>query len=121
MSTVLVCGSHTSGSRRIVFDYLDRLHAQKPIALLVEGGAKIIDSYAYDWAQSRGVTTLTVVADWWVDGLEAGPLRNTEMLLERPDLVVAFPGGPGTRNMMRQAKLAGVEVLDVELEMWDAA
>jgi UDP-N-acetylmuramoylalanine-D-glutamate ligase len=30
----------------------------------------------------------------------------------KPDLVVAFPGGRGTANMVEQAKQAGVEVID---------
>jgi hypothetical protein len=31
----------------------------------------------------------------------------------KPDLVVAFPGGTGTANMVKQARAAGVEVLEV--------
>jgi hypothetical protein len=35
------------------------------------------------------------------------------MLAEgRPDFVVAFEGGNGTADMIRQARAAGVEVLD---------
>ncbi|MEM9912925.1 MAG: hypothetical protein AAF922_19365 [Pseudomonadota bacterium] len=46
-------------------------------------------------------------------GRAAGPIRNKEMLDEGcPDLVVAFPGGRGTANMVKQAQAAGVEVLD---------
>jgi hypothetical protein len=36
------------------------------------------------------------------------------MLVEgKPDLVVAFPGGRGTAGMMRLAKAANVEVIEV--------
>jgi UDP-N-acetylmuramoylalanine-D-glutamate ligase len=31
----------------------------------------------------------------------------------KPDLVVAFPGGRGTADMVRRAKEAGVEVIEV--------
>jgi UDP-N-acetylmuramoylalanine-D-glutamate ligase len=31
----------------------------------------------------------------------------------RPDMVVAFPGGRGTANMIALAKSAGVEVIEV--------
>lgn len=31
----------------------------------------------------------------------------------KPDLVVAFPGGPGTAHMVRIARAAGVRVLKV--------
>jgi hypothetical protein len=37
------------------------------------------------------------------------------MLMEgKPDLVVAFPGGRGTANMIEQARKAGVEVLEIK-------
>jgi hypothetical protein len=31
----------------------------------------------------------------------------------KPELVVAFPGGRGTADMMRRAREAGVEVIEV--------
>jgi hypothetical protein len=31
----------------------------------------------------------------------------------KPDLVVAFPGGRGTANMVKQARAAGVAVMEV--------
>lgn len=38
-------------------------------------------------------------------------MRNRRMLDEgRPDLVVAFPGGPGTRNMVKLARAHGILV-----------
>ncbi len=38
-------------------------------------------------------------------------IRNREMLLkEVPDLVIAFPGGPGTRGMIAFAEKQGVPV-----------
>jgi hypothetical protein len=30
-----------------------------------------------------------------------------------PDLVMAFPGGRGTANMMRQSREAGIKVIEV--------
>jgi hypothetical protein len=32
----------------------------------------------------------------------------------KPDLVLAFPGGRGTANMMRQARERGVRVVEVQ-------
>lgn len=50
--------------------------------------------------------------EWKMLGLGAGHARNGRMLRSsRPDLVVAFPGGNGTRDMVRQAKEASVEVI----------
>ena len=39
-------------------------------------------------------------------------MRNARMLAEgKPDLVVAFPGGRGTADMVAQARKAGVRVV----------
>ena len=44
----------------------------------------------------------------------APPLRNQRMLDEgKPDLVVAFPGGGGTKDMVRRAVKAGVPIHEV--------
>jgi hypothetical protein len=41
-------------------------------------------------------------------------MRNQQMLDEgRPTLVVAFPGGRGTADMMRRARVAGIEVIEI--------
>ena len=43
-----------------------------------------------------------------------GPLRNQRMLHEgKPDLVVVFPGGGGTKDMVRRAVKAGVAIHEV--------
>jgi hypothetical protein len=57
-------------------------------------------------------------ADFWKAAfwraVAAGPIRNARMLEEgKPDIVIAFPGGRGTANMIEQAHAAGVEVVQV--------
>ena len=48
----------------------------------------------------------------------AGAIRNAKMLRDgKPDMVLAFSGGNGTRDMMQQSKRAGMPVLD--LSEWD--
>jgi hypothetical protein len=55
------------------------------------------------------------VAQWKKHGRAAGPIRNQRMLDEgKPDLVVAFPGGRGTADMIRRAERAGVPVQQVQ-------
>jgi hypothetical protein len=57
----------------------------------------------------RGVDIRTFSADWDKLGAAAGPVRNQKMLVEgRPDLVVAFPGGKGTADMVRRSERAGI-------------
>lgn len=108
---VLVTGGRAFTDRALVFDTLDSL---VPIAVIIEGGATGADGLARWWAHRRGVPVETYPADWLAHGKAAGPIRNGQMLLHgKPDLVVAFPGGRGTADMVRQAQDAGVAVLTI--------
>jgi hypothetical protein len=51
--------------------------------------------------------------DWAKYGRVAGPRRNRQMIVEgNPNLVLAFNGGPGTRNMIQQAKNNNIPVVE---------
>lgn len=105
---VLVCGSRFSevGGLR-VRAALDTL----PITLLIQGGATGVDEAAKRWAQARGIPVMEFPANWTHQGKAAGPIRNAAMLkYGQPELVVAFPGGNGTANMVKLARAAGVPV-----------
>jgi len=53
-------------------------------------------------------------ADWHKYGRAAGPLRNKAMLSFKPEILIAFPGGTGTEDCIRQAKKQKIPVLKVE-------
>lgn len=128
---VLVCGGRTFGvpvvrdpsdearankqaadERALMKHVLDKVHAECNITLIIQGEAKGADSYAKEWALSRGIHVLCFPAQWARDGRKAGPLRNQEMLDRgKPELVVAFPGSAGTRDMVKRAGDAGITVL----------
>lgn len=111
---VLVCGGRDYRDSQRAFAVLDELHQQgNRITLLIEGGANGADRRGREWAEARKVPFQTVHADWAAHGRAAGPIRNAAMLVLRPDVVVAFPGGRGTADMVRRARAAGVRVLDV--------
>lgn len=113
---VLVCGGRNFFDRRALYARLDALHAERPITFLIAGGAKGVDSLAADWASYRQIQKQIFNADWERDGKAAGPIRNQRMLDEgKPDLVVAFPGGKGTADMVRRARNACIEVLECRL------
>jgi hypothetical protein len=81
---------------------------------IIEGGADGADSAASDYAIMNLCKLETYCADWGKYGKQAGYVRNDQMLREgKPDLVLAFPGGKGTAMMIRLARKAGVEVLDM--------
>lgn len=108
---VLVCGGRNFNSREVVFSALAALHAERPISWIIEGGASGVDRLAYAWALQEGLQHRTYRADWSTHGRAAGPIRNATMLADGdPDLVLAFPGGRGTEDMVRRAVAAGVPV-----------
>lgn len=108
---VLVCGGRDYTDREALYGALDQLHRQHGFTLVITGGALGADTLATQWARARDIPTDVYKADWIGLGREAGPIRNKRMLHEgRPDLVVAFPGGKGTANLVGQARDHGVEV-----------
>jgi predicted Rossmann-fold nucleotide-binding protein len=103
---VIVCGG------RSFRDYprLAKALNNRGITEIIEGGASGADQCANRWAYWNLIRCTRVRADWGTYGRAAGPLRNAEMLKLKPDLVIAFPGGSGTANMVAQARAAGIEV-----------
>lgn len=109
---VLVCGGRNFNDALTLGSWLGGIHKDHGIDLLIEGGAAGADYMARKFAEWVGIPVRTYPADWDRHGRAAGPIRNKQMLDEgKPDLVVAFPGGNGTQNMVEQATAAGVRVL----------
>lgn len=73
-------------------------------SLIIQGGASGADKMAKEWARLNNIECETVEADWDKHGKAAGPIRNKQMLLLYPNaLILAFPGGAGTANCVKQA------------------
>jgi hypothetical protein len=114
---VVVCGGRGFSNVAFIWSKLDRIHADTPIRELMQGGATGVDSIARDWAKTKPEIKRWVCnADWYLYGNRAGPIRNKRMVNWRPDKVIAFPGGAGTANMIKQTKAAGIKVEVIEIE-----
>jgi hypothetical protein len=111
---VLVCGGRLFSDRATLYYYLDELSIKHGHITIIEGGGAGADRLAYDWAfERRPMHLIHEPADWKTHGKAAGPMRNQKMLDEhKPDLVLAFPGGRGTADMVRRAKSAGIKVFE---------
>lgn len=115
---VIVCGGRDYDDQWAVQQametVLDLAGDHRP--LIVHGGASGADALAAAWARHLDLPEAHFAALWGQYGRAAGPRRNAEMLaVVEPDLVVAFPGGAGTANMIRQAHAAGVRVWDLRI------
>jgi len=123
---VLVCGGRDFNDGPLLHRALSKLCFDRkwitgeiddnwmPNILIIHGCARGADSHAGDWAHANFLQWLAFPADWKTHGRLAGYIRNKQMLDEgKPDLVVAFPGGRGTAMMVKIAREAGVEVIEV--------
>lgn len=106
---VLVCGSRHFNDYPLLERTLDEVH----ITELIEGEARGADTLSRQYAERHSIPVRKFPADWNKHGKAAGPIRNTQMLVEgQPELVIAFmfKDSRGTKNMVEQAEKAGVKV-----------
>lgn len=111
---VIVCGGRDFTDCALMRETLDRVDRERGrIETVVHGNASGADQLARLWAGSNKRREWPFPAEWSKYGKSAGPRRNKQMLGSGADLVIAFPGGRGTRNMVKQARAAGLEVMEV--------
>lgn len=91
---------------------LDTIFANQEMVEIVSGGAAGADSLGERYAEERGWSIRRFPADWQNLGQRAGPLRNAQMAAYATHLV-AFPGGKGTADMLRQARERGLTIRQV--------
>lgn len=123
----LVCGGRDFRDFRFLVDTLDALLAKRGRPdVLISGGQRTrisqkeyigADHYAEEWARFNGIPFMVFpIADFqWkaAVGKSAGPARNSQMILfGRPTHTVAFEGGPGTANMVKQSRKAKIKVIE---------
>lgn len=108
---LLVCGGRDFSDKRRAYAVLDRLHREHGIDVVIEGDARGADRIAGYWARRNRIDNLKFPANWDSYGKLAGIMRNRQMLEEgKPDMVLAFPGGTGTANMVSIARRAGLPI-----------
>lgn len=102
-----------------VFSALDRVLAKVGPFVLVTGVCGVdkttdlsenVDLLAALWALRQGIIVHPFPADWKGQGKSAGFQRNRRMALSSLSGLVAFPGGRGTADMVRQCEEQGVTV-----------
>jgi hypothetical protein len=115
---LLVTGGRDFMDDAYVYRWLEIFRQHYDFRVLIHGGARGVDAHA-DWlARAHGIQPVRCDALWdffksrgmW---RAAGHVRNARMLDLRPNLVLAFPGGDGTDNMLRQARDAEVPCVDL--------
>ncbi len=110
---VIICGDRNWTDREMIEKYIKSLPEG---TLIIQGECNGADRIAKHIAKElRYPVTANYAADWELHGLAAGPIRNRQMLKEKPDLVVAFHDSiatsKGTKDMLNAAREAHVKTL----------
>lgn len=106
---ILVCGGRDFADKGLMESVMSTMSP----SIVIHGDAPGADRLADEWATAQGIPVARVPALWQYYRQSAGPIRNKAMLLLEPDLVVAFPGGRGTANMVMIAQQAGIPVRSI--------
>lgn len=110
---LLICGGRNLDEEK-VFNFLQNNFDPSLVHRVVAGKAKGADRAAIKWAKKNFINYSEFPADWDKYGDNAGPIRNVEMLkVGKPDLVISFPGGTGTKHMVTIASAKKVPVLPI--------
>lgn len=113
---LLVTGGRNFNDEEFVFKELDKLHKIYNFSLLIHGDATGADTLSKNWALKNNVPVKAFPVtkqDWQQYGKAAGVIRNSVMLKENPDLLVAFPGGKGTADMVKKAQKINLEIINL--------
>ena len=108
---VLITGGRNFDNRELLETTLDAVHASTPLSVLIHGAASGADTMAGEWASRNGNRSCRLPCQFGNNtDAGAGPIRNREMLELSPDLLVAFPGGRGTADMISAAEQKGIPI-----------
>jgi hypothetical protein len=113
---VLICGDRYWTGRLPIRSWLCKLQ-DWAYDTVIEGEAPGADSIAREEAEQMGFKVLKYPAEWGRYGRAAGPIRNRQMLDEKPDLVLAFHAdlsrSRGTRDTVEEARRRGIMTIVV--------
>ena len=112
---VLVTGGRHYADRERVYEELDKLlESVAESVLIIQGGASGADRLARGWANERSQQTCTFPYPSG-HGRSGGPFRNSWMFRAIDvDFVLAFPGGKGTEDTVRRARILGKDLEVIE-------
>ena len=120
---VLICGDRNWDNKEVI-----RQNIPEETEVIIEGDAFGADGIAGELADELGILKLVYPAKWNQYGKKAGPIRNTQMLVEgRPDTILAFHNdidvSVGTKDMIKQGRKANKLVIlyseEGEVNRWE--
>lgn len=118
---VIICGGRNYDDADAIRRALDGLHRQSAITVLIHGSLPALGGPAEAWARDHEVDVIRYPANWSKLGKLAETRRNSFMLADsRADVVLAFPGGRHTADLVRTARESGMGVVVIAPSERDA-
>ncbi|NVZ99610.1 DUF2493 domain-containing protein [Pseudomonas gingeri] len=112
---VLICAGRYYMNASMCRKVLEAYQQVRRIEVLIHGGNQYLGSTLEDWARETGTHIVRYPSNWQLYGKQAERRRNQFMLLDsEPDLVLAFPGGNDTEELVAQARAIGIETLPID-------
>ena len=125
MKTVLVSGSRDFTNKEVLFAVLDKVTKEllggwdtlpPPDSVrIIHGANRGVEMMSTDWARARLCDYDEFPANWTRFKKEANSISYTKMILEDPDVLIAFPGTDA--NLISKAKFAQIKVIEVKGEI----
>ncbi len=113
MTFVGVCGGRFFRNAKVTAEALRARIGRSDV--IVHGAAQGADLLADSWAIANGIHVMRVPALWDAHGKAAGPIRNSVIAALPLRLLIAFPGGSGTADMVKKADARGIPIEEVSL------
>ncbi|NWB98701.1 DUF2493 domain-containing protein [Pseudomonas gingeri] len=112
---VLICAGRYYLNAAMCRKVLEAYHQTHTISVLIHGGNQFLGSEIEDWARENGTHLVRYPSNWQRYGKQAERRRNQFMLMDsEPELVIAFPGGSDTEELVAQARAMEIGVLSLE-------
>lgn len=115
MSYILVCGDRNWTNKQVIYNTLKELETLYSDITIVHGDCYGADKLAGDAGVKLAYKIKAFPADWDKYGKAAGPIRNSQMLKENIEFVIAFHDNildsRGTKDMISKSLKAGIPVM----------
>ena len=111
---ILFCGDRNYRNKNAIWNVMRDLIEEFGKFTAIHGDARGADKLSGEVAEEFNLKVEKYPADWNKYGKFAGPIRNREMLDQRPDLVIAFhpfiSNSKGTKDCISEARKRKIEV-----------
>ncbi|NDD84072.1 DUF2493 domain-containing protein [bacterium] len=119
MNTIIVAGSRNFTNREVIFAVLDKVAKQlldmdivPPNSIrIIHNANRGVEALSTEWAISRLCDYDEYPPNWIRFKDEANNIAHTKMILEDPDILVAFP--ETDENLIKKAMFAQIKVIKV--------